>query len=79
MILISCPICGADIIHKSTTPQIVILDKEVEFVCNNCYFQYYYNTDRKCQICNKIVTFPYLILQKNTIKLVGKECEKLEY
>lgn len=79
MIKIQCPICGRDLVEGTKCTQIIFYNGAAEFICNNCYFQYFYNTDRRCVFCDKIVSFPYLIKRNNNKKpkIVCKYCEML--
>jgi len=69
--------CGCDIINDTSSAHTVVLDGSVEYICKNCFHQNFYSSDRRCEVCNKIVVFPYFISQKDRVKLVCQTCEKL--
>jgi len=74
---ITCPVCGCDIINNTPSAHTVLLDGQVEYICKNCYYQNFYLTDRRCEVCNKISLFPNFVRNKNRLKLLCSTCEKL--
>lgn len=74
---INCPICEKELLKDTSAAYLVILNKKPVYICKTCYYNYYYNTDRMCNICGKIVRYPYLIKKNNIIKHVCKGCERL--